>query len=98
MKKIIRQPSLCAIALLASCAFFADMVAAGTVSPDTGCSSMYHEHQRLRDIYNGESLSSVLAIPERIEPGTGVSQAPRNSGHQLDLVTACASILRPAEK
>ena len=98
MMKIIKQLSLCAIVLLASCAFFADMVAAGTVSPNAGCSSMYHQHQRLRDIYSGESLSPVLTISERIEPGTDKSQAPRSSRHQLDLVTSCASSLRSAEK
>ncbi len=98
MKMIIKQPSLCAIVLLATCAFFADMVSAATVSSNAGCSSIDHQHQLFRDIYNGEFLSSVLTIPERIESGTGKLQAPRNSGHQLDLVTVCASSLRSAEK
>jgi hypothetical protein len=98
MKKIIKQLSLCAIVLLSPCAIFADMVAAGTVSPTAGCSSMYHEHQRFRGIFNGESLSSVLTIPEQIEPGTGKLQVPGNSGNQLDLVIASASSLGSAEK
>ena len=89
MKMIIKQPSLCAIVLLATCAFFADMVAGAVID---------HQHQLFRDITNGESLSSVLTIPERIKPGAGESQTPRISGHQLDLVAACASSLESTEK
>lgn len=82
---IIKQPSLCAVALMASCPVFTGMVATGHLTSNVVHPGTATEALLGADTSNGDPVSSALNILPGIKPDVIKSQAPAKSVYQLYL-------------